>query len=94
MSASRPPALRPFAERRLNTVLRHALMALALGGLAGAGGPAFAQASSSSLDAAASRAYDIPAGPLGRTLATFAAGNGIALSFDPALTQGRSSPAV
>ncbi|MGF6348036.1 ferric-rhodotorulic acid/ferric-coprogen receptor FhuE [Variovorax sp. W2I14] len=96
MSVSRPPALRPFAERRLNTVLRHALMALALGGLAGAGGPAFAQASPSSpsLDAAASRAYDIPAGPLGRTLATFAAGNGIALSFDPALTQGRSSPAI
>lgn len=93
MSASRPTAPRPPAERRLNTALRHASMVLALGGLAGTVLPAFA-AETVSLDAAAPRAYDIPAGPLGRTLATFAVGSGIALSFDPALTQGRSSPAV
>lgn len=93
MSASRPFALRPPAERRLNTALRHALMVLALGGMAGAALPAFA-ADAVSLDAAGAKAHDIPAGPLGRALAAFAVGNGIALSFDPALTQGRSSPAV
>jgi outer membrane receptor for ferric coprogen and ferric-rhodotorulic acid len=93
MSASRPFAPRPPAERRLNTALRHALMVLALGGLASTTLPAFA-AGAVSLDAAGARAYDIPAGPLGRTLAAFAVGSGIALSFDPALTQGRSSPAV
>lgn len=38
--------------------------------------------------------YDIPAGPLGRNLSTVAAEAGIALAFDPALTQGRSSPAI
>ena len=93
MPASRPFALRPPAERRLNLALRHALMVLALGGMAGAAMPAFA-AGAVPLDAAAARAHDIPVGPLGRTLSTFAAGNGIALSFDPALTQGRNSPAV
>ena len=96
MSAPRPTALRPPAERRLNTALRHALMVLALGGAVGMAGtalPAFA-AGAVSLDAPTAKAYDIPAGPLGRTLASFAVGSGIALSFDPALTQGRSSPAV
>ncbi|MGQ3124799.1 secretin and TonB N-terminal domain-containing protein, partial [Variovorax sp.] len=93
MSAFRPSAARPPAQRSLNIALRHALMVLALGGLAGAGLPAFA-AGAASLDVATPRAYDIPAGPLGRTLSTFAVGSGIALSFDPALTQGRSSPAV
>ncbi len=39
-------------------------------------------------------AYDLPAGPLGRTLAQVATQAGIALSFDPALTEGRNAPAV
>lgn len=38
--------------------------------------------------------YQIAAGPLGRSLAEVAAGAGMALSFDPALTQGLHSPAV
>jgi outer membrane receptor for ferric coprogen and ferric-rhodotorulic acid len=91
MSASRPSVPRASAERRFHAALRHALMAFALAGLAA---PPVLAAEPSPLDAAVSRAYDIPAGPLGRTLASFAVGNGIALSFDPALTQGRSSPAV
>lgn len=102
MSAPRPSVQRPHAERRLNTAIRHALLVLAFGGLAGAGASASAADVADAADAAdvadvavsAPRAYDIPAGPLGRTLATFATGNGMALSFDPALTQGRSSPAV
>ncbi|MET3496589.1 TonB-dependent siderophore receptor [Variovorax boronicumulans] len=94
MSASRPSVPRPHAERRLNFALRHALLALALGGLAGAGAPFAFAAEAVSLDAAAERSYDIPAGPLGRTLAAFAAGSGIALSFDPALTEGLANPPV
>jgi outer membrane receptor for ferric coprogen and ferric-rhodotorulic acid len=57
MSASRPFAPRQPAERRLNTALRHALMVLALGGLASTTLPAFA-AGAASLDAAGARAYD------------------------------------
>ncbi|HWK50594.1 MAG TPA: TonB-dependent siderophore receptor [Steroidobacter sp.] len=38
--------------------------------------------------------YDLPAGPLGRNAARAAAQAGISLSFDPALTDGLSSPAV
>ncbi|MFL9924007.1 TonB-dependent siderophore receptor [Herbaspirillum lusitanum] len=46
-----------------------------------------------SLDAAA-KTYNIPAGPLGKTLSTFALDAGIALSFEPALTEGLNSPGV
>ncbi|MBV7417861.1 TonB-dependent siderophore receptor [Comamonas sp. CMM03] len=42
----------------------------------------------------AAQSYQIPAGPLGRALAEVAAAAGVALSFDPALTQGLSSPGV
>lgn len=44
------------------------------------------------LDAVATHTYNLPAGPLGRTLASFAVKAGIALSFDPALTEGLNSP--
>jgi hypothetical protein len=37
---------------------------------------------------------DLPAGPLGRALSTFASQRGIALSFDPALTAGLLAPAL
>ncbi len=40
------------------------------------------------------QSYQIAPGPLGRALAEVAATAGIALSFDPALTQGRQSPAL
>ena len=46
------------------------------------------------LDAVAVRAYNIPSGPLGATLSSFAVDAGIALSFQPALTEGLSSPAL
>lgn len=37
------------------------------------------------------RSYDIPAGPLGAALSTFAALNGVPFSFDPTLTQGKTT---
>lgn len=40
------------------------------------------------------QAYRIEAGPLGRVLSEVAATAGMALSFDPALTQGRQSPVL
>lgn len=40
------------------------------------------------------QSYQIAPGPLGRALSEVAATAGIALSFDPALTQGRQSPAL
>ncbi|MEG0885721.1 MAG: TonB-dependent receptor plug domain-containing protein, partial [Janthinobacterium sp.] len=52
--------------------------------------PAHAAAS----DAPAARSIALPAGPLGRNLSTLAVEAGIALSFDPALTAGLSSPAL
>jgi len=46
------------------------------------------------LEATTIRAYDIPAGPLGRSLSRFAAQSNIALSFDPALVEGKSNAAL
>src|SRR6218665_3343031 len=40
------------------------------------------------------REYAIPAGPLDTVLSKFAAGSGVVLSFDAALTQGESSPGL
>ena len=45
----------------------------------------------SAAHAQASKSYAIPAGPLGPALSRFAAEAGVLLSFDPALTAGRSS---
>ncbi|MDZ7840124.1 MAG: TonB-dependent receptor [Gammaproteobacteria bacterium] len=56
-----------------------------------AGGASYAQ------DAGApsqTRSYDIPAGPLGQSLNRFASESGITLSFDPALVEGRTAPAL
>lgn len=47
-----------------------------------------------SLDTTARKHYDIPAGPLGRSLSHFATVAGVALSFDPVLTEGRTSPVL
>lgn len=44
--------------------------------------------------APAAQAYQIAPGPLGRTLAGVATAAGISLSFDPALTEGLTSPAL
>lgn len=81
-----------LVERRLNHAIRIALMSMALVSVS-----AFipvAHAASETLDALAARPYNLASGPLGRTLSSFAAQAGIALSFDPALTEGLLSPAL
>ncbi|MFH0020663.1 TonB-dependent siderophore receptor [Pseudomonas fluorescens] len=81
--------LRP--DRPFKPAIRSALLSLVLIAVACplvfAGEPA-------QLDTLALRAYDIPAGPLGATLSSFAVDADIALSFQPALTDGLSSPAL
>ncbi|SDT22823.1 TonB-dependent receptor [Pseudomonas granadensis] len=81
--------LRP--DRPFKPAIRSALLSLVLivvaCPLAVAGEPA-------QLDTLALRAYAIPAGPLGATLSSFAVDAGIALSFQPALTDGLRSPAL
>ena len=82
-----------FAEHRVGRAVRAALIAASL--LAGtAAGVVPLAAGAASLDAAGQKNYDIPAGPLGPTLSGFALQAGIALSFDPSLTEGRQSPGV
>ena len=87
MPAARP--LRP--DRQLKPVICSALLSLVLiasvSPFALANGPM-------QLDALAVRTYNIPLGPLGATLSSFAVGAGIALSFQPSLTDGLSSPAL
>ena len=46
------------------------------------------------LNTTAAQRYDKPAGPLGRALSSVAVNAGLALSFDPALTEGKTSPAL
>jgi len=70
---------------------------LALLGWAIAAGAAQATQATQAADRPADgpvQTYQIAPGPLGRALAEVAATAGIALSFDPALTQGRQSPAL
>lgn len=77
-----------MSARFPRAALRRSLLVIALTAT-----PAFA-ADPVALDAVPARSYDIPAGPLGRTLAGFAVEAGVALSFDPALTEGLLSPAL
>ena len=81
---------RPATPRKLSQATQAALLSLAL---TVTFAPA-ASAAESALNSTATRSYQIQAGPLGRSLVNVAAGAGIALSFDPALTEGRSSPAL
>ena len=74
------------SERRLARAVRIALLSMTL-----AAGPAVIAAEAPD---AAPQTYQLPAGPLGRTLSGVAVGAGIPLSFDPALTAGLSSPAL
>ena len=46
------------------------------------------------ITAGAKKSYRIPAGPLGRALSTYAAQAGVMLSFDPALTEHKTSPGL
>lgn len=77
---------------RLNQALHAALISLAL--VFAATGPAAHAAETSALDNPATKPYRIDAGPLGRALSAAAVNAGIALSFEPALTDGLLSPAL
>ncbi|HWH89878.1 MAG TPA: TonB-dependent receptor [Pseudomonas sp.] len=81
--------LRP--DRQFKPVVRSALLSLALTGVVC---PFALAAAPVQLDAGAVRAFNLPAGPLGATLSGFAVDAGIALSFQPALTEGLRSPAL
>lgn len=85
------PAHRNRTRKLNRSPLQHALAAalLALSLNAGAQIQAIDQPA---LDA--THNYKQPAGPLGRTLAAFATQTGLALSFDPALTEGLNSPGL
>ena len=73
---------------------RTLLSTLLLAALSGAGGWSQAALAAGTLDSVTARTYNIPAGPLGKTLSTFALDAGIALSFEPALTEGLRSDGV
>ena len=85
-----PVASRPFRKRALAVAVRGSLFGAVL--VAGVGQllPAVAQP----LDAVAIRTYQIAPGPLGRVLSSFALACGVALSFEPALTDGLHSPGL
>lgn len=78
-------------ERPLNQAVRIALLSMML---AGAAVTSVNVNAATTLDAVAAKPYNIAAGPLGRNLSSFAVQAGIALSFDPALTEGLNSPAL
>lgn len=80
-----------FVARPLPGAIRAALLSLAL---ASAASPMAHAATPQPLDSHTSRNYQIAPGPLGATLSRFAVEAGIALSFQPALTDGRSSPGL
>lgn len=80
------PESRPFARRPATLLVHGALLTL----MAGAPLPSLAQAP----QAAATRSYDIAAGPLSAVLGRFAALAGAGISFDPALLQGLQSPGL
>lgn len=77
--------------RPLKPVIRSALLTLAL---TSAACPFAWAITPLQLDSVSLRAYDIPPGPLGATLSSFAVEAGIALSFQPALTEGLISPGL
>jgi iron complex outermembrane receptor protein len=90
---------RSRAARPWHTPLQRTLIAMAVGTtlLASAGAKAAdgtAPNQAHALEAERTQRYDIPAGALGRALSRFAVTSGIALSFEPALTEGRTSPAL
>lgn len=80
-----------FVARPLPAAIRVALLSLALSASVS---PLTQAASPSPLDTHSSRSYQIAPGPLGATLSRFAVDAGIALSFQPALTEGLVSPGL
>ncbi|MFF7861011.1 TonB-dependent siderophore receptor [Pseudomonas monteilii] len=85
-----PVASRPFRERALAVAVRNTLFGAVLVTGAGYLLPAVAQP----LDSVTIRTYEIAPGPLGRALSSFALASGVALSFEPALTEGLHSPGL
>ncbi|WP_347905362.1 TonB-dependent receptor [Pseudomonas purpurea] len=83
MSVARPLP----SDRSLKPALRRALLSLALT----AASPCIWAAAPAQLDTVAPRTYHIAPGPLGSTLSGFAIDVGIALSFQPSLTEGLTS---
>ncbi len=81
----------PRSDRSLKLAVRNALLSLALTGVAT---PIAVAATPAQLDSAAVRSFNIAPGPLGATLSRFAMDAGIALSFQPSLTEGRTSPGL
>jgi iron complex outermembrane receptor protein len=83
---------RPLRPNRPRTpVIRNVLLSLALS--AACGTSAWA-AAPSQLETDAVRAYNIAPGPLGAALSSFATDAGIALSFQPSITEGLWSPGL
>lgn len=82
----------PFSQTRLKPGFRQTVLAAALTFSMAITADAYAGASSPG--SLAPQNYQIPAGPLATTLSRFAVDSGMALSFDPALTQGQTSSAV
>lgn len=82
---------RPFGLTGVACGVRGLCLGLALA----AGATAMAQPATTATATAPADAarvgYDIPAGPLGPALSRFAASAGITLSFEPSLTEGRTS---
>lgn len=77
-----------FPPRALSLAVRNTLLGLSLSAVIGVLPVAAAGLNGSS------HAYRIAPGPLGSTLSAFAVEAGIALSFQPALTEGLSSPGL
>ena len=88
-SSDAPPSGHGF--RPVSRAAHFALLSFALS--AGWGHSAQAQTQTQAPFETA-RTYQIEPGPLGRTLSGVASAAGMALSFDPALTQGLNSPAL
>lgn len=86
---------RPAAPRRATSALRlrHAWLLTALAA-AGAMQPGAVRAAEPAPQAAAAKAYQLPAGPLGESLARFAAAAGVTVQVDASLVQGLSAPAL
>ncbi len=84
------PSREAFSFRRKPLLATMSAAMLSMSMLGGAASAATADAAVS----AAQQRYQIPAGPLGRSLASVAAISGVSLAFDPALAEGLSSPAL
>jgi iron complex outermembrane receptor protein len=85
------PVARPLrSDRKLTLAIRSAMLSVALCTLS----PGIWAAPGTPLDSVASQSYNIQPGPLGATLSAFAVQAGIALSFEPSLTQGLNSPGL